>query len=98
MTTRPCQRHGCRRIVKHRGCRYCSKSCGRRAYLASLPAETKTAMGKHARAAQRNEEWERFKARLKVLADTEEQRWLLAYRYGLTARNTRRYRAKGKAA
>jgi hypothetical protein len=55
-------------------------------------------MAQRARLAQRDDQWERFKARIRVLADTEEARWLLAYRYGLQARNTRRYRAKEKAA
>ena len=55
-------------------------------------------MAQRARAAQRDDQWERFKARIRVLADTEEARWLLAYRYGLQARNTRRHRAKAKAA
>jgi hypothetical protein len=66
--------------------------------MAAWSSEQRMAFGKAGRAAQRDDQWERFKARLTVLADTEEQRWLLAYRYGLQARNTRRYRAKGKAA
>lgn len=61
---------------------------------ASQTPERRSEISRMGRAAQRNDDWERFKARLRVLADTEEQRWWLAFQYGRKARNTQDYRQR----
>jgi hypothetical protein len=77
---------------------YCSLSCAMKAARARQSPERKREIALLGRAAQRNDEWERFKARLRVMANTEEERWMLAFRYGLQCKYVRRYRRRKAAA
>lgn len=87
----------CGHPLKH-GQFYCSPSCAMKATRARQTAERKREIALAGCAAQRNDAWERFKARLRVMADTEEQRWLLAYRYGLQCKYVRHYRQRKASA
>lgn len=77
---------------------YCSRSCNRAWHLAVLPADERRAMLRRIRALQWQQDTNRMLQRVKALADTEDARLILAWRYGKRAANTARYRRKGKAA
>ncbi len=73
---------------------FCSRRCTAIVTRARQTPEQRSAIGRIGQAAQRDEAWERLKARLRILADTEEARWRLAYRYGQQVGRQRRHRAR----
>lgn len=93
----PCHRPGCRqRAVKLGG--YCSKSCNRRWHLMALTTpEARSAQMRRARALQMQQQINRMLQRVKALADTEDARIILAWRYGKASAKTARYRERQAA-
>lgn len=95
MTARryPCHRPGCRKkAVKLGG--YCSRSCNRSWHLAMQSPEQRKAAASRMRAMQWAQEINRMLLRVKVLADREDERLVLAWRYGKMAAKSARYRRK----
>lgn len=89
----PCHRPGCRRrAVKLGG--FCSRSCTRSWQLALQTPEQRRARARHMRALQGRQEINRMVQRVKALADTEDERLVLAWRYGKQALKSARYRQK----
>ena len=95
MTRRyPCHRPGCDRLAVKLG-GYCSRSCNRTWHLMALqtPAQRSAQMRK-ARRLQQQQGINRMLVRVRVLADSEDDRLVLAWRYGLRASKARRYRLR----
>lgn len=93
----PCHRPGCRRRAKRLG-GYCSRSCNRRWHLAMIPAAQRQATCQRIRAMQWTQAMNRMLLRIKVMADTEDARLVLAWRYGKNAARSARYRERQKGA
>lgn len=78
---------------------YCSRACRMKAQRANQTPERRREIGQAANRALQERHWfERLVARVMVFADTERDRILLAYRYGLKARNTRAHRQRKQSA
>jgi hypothetical protein len=92
----PCHRPGCRVLAVRLG-GYCSKSCNRTWHLAMQPVEQRRETLRRIRALQWQQSINRMLQRVKVLADTEDARLVLAWRYGKAAAKTRRYRQQRMA-
>ena len=90
----PCARHGCRQRAVRDGC-YCSRSCARTDYLLTrcTPAE-RSAQMRRARALQQQQAVNRMLQRVKVLADDEDTRLVLAWRLGKGCAKSQRYRVR----
>lgn len=86
-----CARAGCRNYVKETWHHYCGKSCRMKVTRAQQTPEQRSAMAKRASRAFAQMAAARLYARVRVLADSERDRVLLAYRYGLNAQRVRRY-------
>src|SRR5262249_47010696 len=94
----PCHRPGCRKRTRKLGS-YCSRSCNRIWHLMALQTpEQRQAQMKRARDLQHQQEINRMLLRVKALADTEDERLMLAWRYGKAALKSARYRQKVAAA
>jgi hypothetical protein len=89
----PCRLDGCSLLAAKAG-GYCSKSCAARGYLATRTPEQRSAHGRRMAQAQVKRMLARMLVRVKVLADREDDRIVLAYRAGLLARNTRKRRTQ----
>jgi hypothetical protein len=89
----PCHRPGCRkRAVKLGG--YCSRSCNRAWHLAMQTPAERSARMRRARALQQRQDINRMVQRVKALADGEEARLVMAWRYGKIAAKSARYRLR----
>jgi hypothetical protein len=86
-----CARLECRRMARS-GCRFCSRSCGMKATRARQTPEHKHRIAMAGRQAQRKDEIERLLARVRLLANTDRGRILLAYSLGKRAAKSERYR------
>lgn len=93
-TGRPCAHPKCGRL--HRNATYCSIRCRNAAWWGEGQA-VRDAIGKRMRRAQQQQAIDRMITRCKVFADTEDERLVLAWRYGLSAARHRRYREALKA-
>lgn len=93
---RLCANPACGRL--HRNEKYCSYSCRNAAEWAALTAEQRSAKAKRIAALRLAQQINRMILRVKVLADSEDERLVLAWRYGLRSSKSRRYRAKASAA
>lgn len=89
----PCHRPGCEKLAVKLG-GYCSHSCNRSWHLTLQGPEQRRACMTRIRALQWAQEMNRMIGRVRVLADTEEARLVLAWRYGKSARKAQRYREK----
>lgn len=92
----PCHRPGCPHLAVKLG-GYCSRSCNRTWHLAMQPDEQRRATLNRIRALQWQQVIDRMLHRVKVLADTEDARLVLAWRYGKATAKSRRYRQHAKA-
>lgn len=89
----PCHRPGCpKQAVRLGG--YCSRSCNRRWHLAMQPAEQRRATCSRIRGLQWAQDVNRMLQRVKALADTEDARLVLAWRYGKGSKNSKAYRLR----
>ena len=92
---RPCGNPPCGQL--HRNAKYCSYGCRNAAEWSALTPEQRSAKGKRIAALRMAQQINRMIQRVKVLGDTENERLVWAWRYGLRASKVRRYRAKQKA-
>ena len=90
----PCARHGCRqRAVRQGGS--CSRSCARTDYLLTrCTPEQRAERMRRARWLQQQQQVNRMLQRVKVLADDEDMRLVLAWRYGKACAKSQRYRQR----
>lgn len=90
--TKPCAHLGCQR--QHRNKTYCSYACRNACLWAVLTSEERHVKGLSMARARLGQQMNRMLQRVKVLADAEDARLILAWRYGLRASKARRYRGK----
>lgn len=91
-----CAYPGCRGMARRAGA-FCSRSCGRRwVLLFKTSAADRRAQMRHAIRMKFQRDIARMLQRVKVLADTEDERLVLAWRYGKGAAKAQRYREKQK--
>lgn len=91
-----CRRAGCEGLALNRGS-YCSRRCSMIVIRQNQTPERRREISIAARAKREADYHERMVARVMVLADTLEQRIILAYRFGRMADKTKRYRERLKA-
>lgn len=89
----PCRRPGCRKLA-YLVNTFCSTSCNRSFHLAQQTPEQRRVMCNRIRSLQWAQDINRMLLRVKALADTEDARLVLAWRYGKSAAKSARYRRK----
>jgi hypothetical protein len=93
---RPCGNPACGRL--HGNAVYCSKRCTAITTRARQTPEQRRAIAKAGRMRQFRGEVYRMIQRVKVLGQTEDERIVLAWRYGKGCAKARRYRQKAASA
>jgi hypothetical protein len=88
--SRPCGNPECQQL--HRNAKYCSYSCENAAAWKRLSAEQRRAKGSQLRQRQFVIDMQRMIARCKAYGGTEDERLIIAWRYGLGASRQRRRR------
>jgi hypothetical protein len=96
MTLRACGNRDC--PVLHRNTKYCSYRCRNVAEWYALTPDQRSEKGKRIARLRQAQSINRMIQRVRVLADTEPERLILAWRYGLRASKVRRYRASKQVA
>src|SRR5690348_16237273 len=91
-TGRPCANPTCQRL--HRNAKYCSKRCTARGVRSAQTCRERLALARRASAAYQAAMIARMIQRVKVLGRTEDERIVLAWRYGKSAAKSQRHRRK----